>query len=335
MTIELLKQKDENKWDDFVSRHPDATFYHQIGYKKVIEKTFGHQSYYLIAKEKNKISAVLPLFRIKSRLLPSCLVSLPFTGYGGVLAENEQAKNLLLEKAKEIYQKEKLAYLMLRKIIFQTAPERATLILNLVKNKEKMWQQMGGKTRNLIRKAEKFDLKIKTGLNELNVFYRLWSANRRDLGTPALPKKFFKNLAAQFPEKINYLVVYQKQKPLAGMLLVGFRETMEALYAGSIKKGRKYNANMFLYWQAILFAAQKGAEKFDFSPSPTKAPYFQFKKQFQGKMVAVEYETYGSQQFNPTQLKQNRKYDLLSAVWRKIPLPLANFLGPLIAKNIP
>lgn len=335
MKIELLKKEEEKKWDAFVNKQKDATFYHQIGYKKVIEETFGHKPYYLIAKEKNRWLGVLPLFSIRSKLLPSCLVSLPFTGYGGALGQN---KDILLIGAKKILKKENLDYLMLRekKEKVENPPKRATLILKLEKDEEKIWQKLDKKTRNLIRKAKKFNLTSRVGHQELDNFYRVWSANRRDLGTPALPKKFFQNLLAEFPKAINFLVICHQQKPLAGMLLVAFGDTVEGLYAGSPKKYRRFAPNMLLYYQAILWARKNNFSCFDFSPSETNASHFQFKKQFNGEMVKVDYQIYSKKgDLSPTSLKESKKIILLRKIWQKLPVFLANKISPLIAKDIP
>src|SRR3989339_94765 len=49
LTIRFYSESDRKAWDSFVLSRPDGTFFHLTGWKKVIEKTFGHKSYYLIA----------------------------------------------------------------------------------------------------------------------------------------------------------------------------------------------------------------------------------------------------------------------------------------------
>ncbi len=83
MEICELKNSDEKAWDEYVLNHPDSTFYHQTGWKHVVEKSYGHKPYYLLAKEDGVIKGVLPLFFMKSLLFGRKLVSLPFAPYGG------------------------------------------------------------------------------------------------------------------------------------------------------------------------------------------------------------------------------------------------------------
>ncbi len=62
MEIFELKNTDEKSWDEYVLNHPDSTFYHQTGWKRVVEKSYGHKPYYLLAKDDGVIKGVLPLF---------------------------------------------------------------------------------------------------------------------------------------------------------------------------------------------------------------------------------------------------------------------------------
>jgi hypothetical protein len=48
-TIRFYQDSDKPQWDSYVLNHPQGTFFHLIGWKNVIEKTFHHKSYYLLA----------------------------------------------------------------------------------------------------------------------------------------------------------------------------------------------------------------------------------------------------------------------------------------------
>ena len=66
MEISELRKEDEKAWDEYVFRHPDSTFFHQIKWKKVVEKSYLHKSVYIIAKNYGDIKGILPLFFMKS-----------------------------------------------------------------------------------------------------------------------------------------------------------------------------------------------------------------------------------------------------------------------------
>ena len=85
MDLEIyeLKKEDETAWDTYIHKSNSSTFYHQIGWKNVVEKTYKHKPIYLIAKEDGEIKGVLPLFLMKSMFFVKKLVSIPFAPYGG------------------------------------------------------------------------------------------------------------------------------------------------------------------------------------------------------------------------------------------------------------
>ena len=103
MNLVILDEtRDRSLWEDFVSSHPQATNYHQLGWKTVIERSFGHQTRYLLAMEGGEVVGLLPLAILKSRLFGRSVVSLPFLNYGGLLANTVQAEELLVSAASKL-----------------------------------------------------------------------------------------------------------------------------------------------------------------------------------------------------------------------------------------
>jgi hypothetical protein len=56
INIRLYEKIDQQAWDNYVMSHPRGTIFHLTNWKRVIEKTFGHKSYYLMAVE-NTVSS--------------------------------------------------------------------------------------------------------------------------------------------------------------------------------------------------------------------------------------------------------------------------------------
>jgi serine/alanine adding enzyme len=102
MEITELQKEDEKAWDSYIYNSNISTFYHQIGWKSVVEKTYKHKPIYLIAKEDGEIRGVLPLFLMKSMIFGKKLVSVPFAPYGGACADNGIIEKALIEEAKRI-----------------------------------------------------------------------------------------------------------------------------------------------------------------------------------------------------------------------------------------
>ncbi|KAF5438016.1 hypothetical protein C5S35_01115 [Candidatus Methanophagaceae archaeon] len=102
LRITELEREDEAAWDAYVHNSQASTFYHQIGWRNVVEKTYKHKPIYMIAKEDSEIKGVLPLFLMRSWFFGKKLVSVPFAPYGGVCADNETAERALVGEAKRV-----------------------------------------------------------------------------------------------------------------------------------------------------------------------------------------------------------------------------------------
>ena len=51
MQITELKREDEGAWDSYIFESNTSSFYHQIGWRNVVGKTYKHKPVYLIVKE--------------------------------------------------------------------------------------------------------------------------------------------------------------------------------------------------------------------------------------------------------------------------------------------
>jgi FemAB-related protein (PEP-CTERM system-associated) len=120
LNVKLFTPSHTKAWDAYVHAHPRATLYHLSGWKNVIEKTYGHKTYYLMAMKRNfeepdydpaamsheldsnRLVGILPLVHLKHFLVGNSLVSLPFFDLGGILADHEETEGVLLAHVLEL-----------------------------------------------------------------------------------------------------------------------------------------------------------------------------------------------------------------------------------------
>ncbi|MSN27152.1 MAG: FemAB family PEP-CTERM system-associated protein [Geobacter sp.] len=344
MELNIQLYNDEGtEWDDFVTSQLESTNYHQYGWRKVVEQSFGHKTFYLEARNAgNDICGVLPLVHMKSRLFGNFLVSLPFFNYGGVLFNESKFGDALLKHAETILDKIGADHVELRHIYNQqhdlaTKQHKVTMILDLMNDVETQWKALDAKVRNQVRKAEKSGLTTVMGhLELLDGFYEVFCRNMRDLGTPVYGKEFFRNILETFPDTTRIISVTLEGKPVASGLLTWFKDVLEVPWASSISDYREMCPNNLLYWDAIKFAIGNGARKFDFGRSTPGEGTFRFKKQWGAKPVQLYWQYLlkdGEKlpELNP----KNPKYDLAIKIWQRLPLAVANTFGPRIVKDIP
>src|SRR5215472_13105334 len=94
--ISVFESADERRWNDFVAAHPDGTFFHQVAWKRVTEKTYGFEPHYFYAERGGTITGVAPAFLTSSWLSGKALLSLPFAVYGGVCASDRESESALV-----------------------------------------------------------------------------------------------------------------------------------------------------------------------------------------------------------------------------------------------
>ncbi|MCM8787662.1 MAG: FemAB family PEP-CTERM system-associated protein [Candidatus Omnitrophica bacterium] len=330
----------EEKWNKFVEYHSESTFFHQFRWRRVIENIYGFKSHYIVAKdEEGNIQGILPLFEIK-QLTGKKLISVPFSTEGGILYNTEKAKNLLLEQAKNLMLANGSDYLELRQekdigINFETKDYYYHLKLNLNPNPEIIWKQMDKKARNAVRKARKLGLTTDKGLHYFEEFYKIFSRNMRDLGTPVDKKEFFEEIIKQFPNQVDIVVAKLNEKVIGAVFLLKHKKTIKSEWASSLKKYRGYNANQLMYWRAIKDACKEGFEIFDFGRSMLEEGTYKFKKKFGAKPIHMHYKYFINKSHVPDIRKTNWKRKVFAKCWSKLPLLIANKLGPKLREQFP
>lgn len=344
MTIRLYTEADRDHWNAYVMGSEDASCYHLIEWKDVIEKTFGHKTYYLLSESNTGIiNGILPIVNLKSFLFGNYGVSLPFFNYGGVCADNDGIHQELLIEAANIAQSHNMKHLELRHVQnsengLPVKTSKVAMRLLLPEIADTLWKSFPSKLRSQVKRPTKEGMHTKLGKQEeLNGFYSIFSVNMRDLGTPVYPKTFFQNILHAFPNTTWISTVYTKAHvPVASGFILGFKNTLEIPWASSLRDYNKYSPNTLLYWSILEFACHQGYKVFDFGRSTPDEGTYKFKEQW-GAQPTQLYWNYWMRnggslpELNP----RNPKYKLAIKLWQKLPVSLTKLIGPPIVKNLP
>lgn len=328
------------RWDAFVMSSPAATFFHRAGWQRVIEQVFKHPTYFLYAERDGGVTGVLPLAHVKSLLFGNALVSLPFTVYGGVAAENVESAAALEAEAQNIAARLGVDHLELRNserrhpdwpaqdlyVTFrkQIAPDVDANMLAIPR-----------KQRAMVRKGMKNGL-VSVIDTTVDRFFELFSENVHRHGTPALPKCYFQTLLKEFGSDCEVLTVMDASaKPLSSVLSFYFRDEVLPYYAGDDESARELAANDFKYWELMRRACERGLKVFDYGRSKQGTGSYSFKKNwgFEPTPLAYEYLLIKGKRV-PENNPLNPKYRLFIKLWRQLPRPVANFVGPYIVKSL-
>lgn len=345
MNIELslldLSPEADAEWDAFVQTTPGGTFFHLSGWHHVVARAFGHKSYYVIARKGGKIAGILPLTHIKSRLFGNALISNGFCMGGGPLGLSGDVYEALDVEARGLMAHTGASYVEYRAPYRrnESLPARDDLYANFCRplpgGEEDALKLIPRKQRAVVRKALKNDALTVRIDEDVWDFHHLYAVSVRNLGTPVFSKSYFQALVEIFGANCDVLTICHKGQPVSSVLSFYFQDRVMPYYTGSLPTARGLGSNDLMYWQLMRRAMEKGKTQFDFGRSKVGTGPYAFKKNwgFEPEPIAHEFILAEGQEM-PNLSPANPKYHLAVNLWRHLPLPVANFLGPKIVRNI-
>ncbi len=342
-TIERLAPGDARgaaAWDEFVATCPQATFFHRAGWQSLMREVFRHETHFLYAQDHGRITGVLPLAHVNSLLFGRSLASLPFAVYGGVAVDDEASAEALEAQAQQLAQQLGVDHLELRQRERQHTgwPQQdlyVTFRKPILPDEEANLLAIPRKQRAMVRKG------IKNGLTSaidpgVDRFFPLYAGNVHRHGTPALPRRYFEALLKVFGRDCEVLTVSSAQgRPLSSVLSFYFRDEVLPYYAGDDEAARELAGNDFKYWELMRLSCARGLKVFDYGRSKQGTGSFAFKKNwgFEPAPLHYEYRLYKRDSV-PQNNPANAKYRLMIETWRRLPIGLANWLGPFVVRNL-
>jgi FemAB-related protein (PEP-CTERM system-associated) len=337
--VRELQPGDSSRWDEFVTGCDEATFFHRAGWKSVIERAFGHRTKFLYAEAGGRIEGVLPLAELRSILFGHALVSLPFCVYGGTAAKSERARNALDQAARALAESWRVDHLEYRSPT-PCHPDWAHSDLYVTFRKaidpdiERNLQEIPRKQRAMVRKGIKAGLKseIDEGVER---FFAAYAHSVHRLGTPVFSRRYFGILREVFGQDCEVLTVTQDGGLVASVISFYFRDQVLPYYGGGTDQAREVAGNDFMYWELMRRACERGIRIFDYGRSKRGTGSFDFKKNwgFEPQPLRYEYLLVKGKRV-PEVNPLNPKYRLMIKTWQRLPLPLANLIGPLISRSL-
>ena len=327
---------EDQMWDDYVRSIPNGQYCLLSGWKRIIENTYGHRGLYLWALEGETVRGVLPLIFMNSVVFGRSLVSLPFLDLGGIQADDERTAHTLMKAYQELSSMVGAKVIELRHgassmIDLPVYGSKVMMMLPLQSDSQAMWTGFDGKLRNQIRKAMKSGLNIQwSGVEGFQKFYSVFAPNMKDLGSPVHSQKFFLEIFKAFPEDTRLLLVEKDNQTIGGAFCVKFQDTFSIPWASSLGTFRSLCPNNLLYWEAIRWSCEHGYQWFDFGRSTRGAGTYKFKKQWGAQESILHWQSVGKDANASLVQNDNTKFQWVMDMWKRLPLPLANFIGPLL-----
>lgn len=331
-------------WDAYVLAASEATFFHRIGWMRVVREVYGHQPRYLVAREpaSERIRGVMPLFAVSGPFTGRALISVPYAVSGGAIADDLAIEGQLVTRAQQEADRLGARYLELRK----AAPGDRLIVRDhyygfrttMPCDPEAVLGRFPRKARAEIRKArDQYHLTARFGPDLLNTFYGLYVRSLRRLGSPAHSWRFLKRLLAEFGDDCLVEVVDHEGTPVAGVLAFRFRDQILPYYAGIDDRYNQFNTSNFLYFALMEQAVRLGLRVFDFGRTRRDnvgGCQFKINQGFEPELLRYCY--YSPRGLEPPDLRpSNAAFSRSQATWRRLPLRVVGPLGGLISRWLP
>ncbi len=319
-----------------------GSLFHRPAWLRGVEAGTGQRAAGLVAERLGTVTGWLPLTEVRSALFGKALVSSGFGVGGGILADSAATAEALAAGAQDHALHGGFAGIELRggplpEGWASWSDKHCSFERALAADDEAELLAIPRKARAEVRKGLGFGhrVTIGRGQSDLAAHFACYSASVRNLGTPVFPRALFRAMLAAFPDSSDILTVWQGDTPLASVLSFYHGGAVLPFWGGGVFAARAARANEVMYYELMCHARRQGMQRFDFGRSKTGSGPFAFKKNWG---FAPRPLTYGAwtapgapaRNIDPTDAGYSRKI----ALWKKLPLPLANILGPWIARGL-
>ncbi|UXC91294.1 FemAB family PEP-CTERM system-associated protein [Sphingobium sp. RSMS] len=330
--------------DKFVMAHPAGTPFHRPAWLTGVERGTGNRAHMLAAvAPSGEMAGLLPLHHVKSALFGQALVSSGFAVDGGILASDPAAVPALAAACEGMARDGGIASVEIRG---GPAPGRGWALHEgshlgfarpIAADDEAELLAVPRKHRAELRKALANDaLRVEIGreARHRQAHYRVYSESVRNLGTPVFPARLFREVLAAFAEDADILAVYEGERPVSAVLTLYHQGRVMPFWGGGIADARRLRSNELMYFRLMGHGRARGMRVFDFGRSKTGSGQAAWKKSFGFDPVPLSYHSWSAtgerRDIDPNSPHYQRRIDL----WKKLPLPVANLIGPLIARGL-
>ena len=341
---DLADVRERRRIADFVRAHPDATPFHLPEWITAVAVGCGQRAHCLIAEgATGTLAGILPLVEIGSPLFGRALVSSGFGVGGGPLTALDSAVAPLVEAGWALAARLRCPTMELRGGP-EPGPEwhidRTTYLgfaRDLAADDDAELLAIPRKQRAEVRKALNAGLTVTHGSDPAlrRAHYAIYAESVRNLGTPVFPRRLFGAVLDAFGNDADITLVEHEGRPVASVLSLYFNGTVYPYWGGGSRAARALRANERLYFALMGRARARGCTRFDFGRSKTGTGPAAFKKNFGFDPVPLGYATRTAEGAAPREINpMNPRYRMQVALWRKLPLWIANRAGPLIASGL-
>lgn len=329
----------------FVADHAEGTPFHRPDWINAVARGTGNRALALVAQRGGALAGYLPLVDVRSPLFGRALVSSGFAVGGGVLAADMAAASALFGAAEALAAERSCPAIELRGGML---PEQRAgwsarsdahcgFVRPLEANDQAQLIAIPRKQRAEVRKSLANDLTVEVGAGPIDraAHYAVYAESVRNLGTPVFPRRLFAEVMDAFGLDADILTIRHQGKPVASVLSLYHAGAVMPYWGGGTRDARRLRANDRMYYELMIHARRRGCDRFDFGRSKTGSGAYDFKRNWGFEAHPLSYAVWtapggAARNTDPTSDSHSAKIEL----WKRLPLPLANLIGPWISRGL-
>lgn len=327
---------DGGSWDRFVAGAEGGTAWHLHGWRAILEDVLGHATRYLLATDaRGRWEGALPLARIDG-VFGRYLLSMPFLSGGGPLG-TPPARWTLGEAARERAVEEEVDLLELRARVpmatpLQVSSRERTLLLDLPGDVDALRDARSDELRASVARARREGREVRFGREQLGAFYAAYAVHMRDLGTPVLPREFFEAVAGTFGARVRFGVVRADGDPVAAACGLVWNGGFDLGWSAFLDGDHGGAGDLLLAFFTERLVREGEARTFGFGLRPPGPGTRRAARRWGAEDVPLPWL-----QWRPaTRPAPDRPlFRAATWLWRHLPVPVTNRLGPPLAGTRP
>ena len=342
-TVAVVDPTRDPQWDELISRFAAATVFHNVGWARVLQESYGYAPLYLVAGNGDNVSAVLALMEVKSWLTGRRGVSLPFTDECNVLASDEGSARLVTERAMRLGRERMWKGVEMRGTggRFVSAETMGGSFLghqlDLRIGEQALFGRVASPVRRAIRKAEREDCRIQVERTPLalRTYYGLHCLTRKRHGLPPQPWSFFAGIQRHLFQMNGGFVVlsYSRDQPVAGAVFLCHGRHAIYKYGASNLAFQNLRANNLVMWEAIRWLVQNGFETLSFGRTAVQNDGLRrFKLGWGTAEYPISYQEFDYRK-NGYVVGADEAYGWHNAIFSRLPIWLSRVAGACLYRH--
>ena len=327
-------------WDEFVSGSNTGTVYHMGAWQSVMTDVMGHECRYLVAQNGDgEIRGILPVVHVRSHLFGNHLVSMPFLNAGGPIGTAPALSVLtkaVVDEAKRLNVRS--VELRSRSVVeggLRQSARKITVVLPLPATEDELWKSLHAKLRANVKRAAREGVELRYGASEVGAFYDVFARNMRDLGTPVLPLSFFERIAASLSDHVIFSSAYWNGVPIAGQCSFVWGDELEMVWGSSLREHNRLKVTTLIHWEFMKRGIALGLKSFNFGRCTPDSGTHEFKKRWGGIDEPLPWTSWSRTPNAAMASPDSPKYRLAISAWQRLPLHVANLVGPVLSRRLP